>query len=81
MIAHSLIIQSLNDVMLSLVLQQIRNHSALAHSVNVILMSVRLQQTGPRSARQEQTAVSSGHVVTTLPAANETAQSTADALV
>ena len=49
MIAHSILIQSLNDVMLSLVLQQIRNHSALAHSVNVILMSVRLQQTDPRS--------------------------------
>ena len=63
-----------------------RNDSAFAHSVNFILMPMRLQQTDPRSASQKQTAVSSGHVssghvVTTFPAANETAQSTADALV
>jgi len=58
-----------------------RNDSAFAHSVNFILMPMRLQQTDPRSARQEQTAVSSGYGVTTLRAANETAQSTADALV
>ena len=58
-----------------------RNDSAFAHSVNFILMPMRLQQTDPRSASQKQTAVSSGHVVTTLPAANETAQSTDDALV
>jgi len=44
-------------------------------------MPMRLQQTDPRSAKQEQTAVSSGLVVTTLRVANETAQSTADALV
>ena len=69
------------DVMSSPLLQQIRYESAFAHSINVILMPMRLQQTDPRSARQEQTAVSSGHVVTTLRAANEPAQSTADALV
>jgi hypothetical protein len=81
MIAHSLMIRPRNDVMSSPLLQQIRYDSAFAHSVNVILKPMRLQQTAPRSARQEQTAVSSGHVVTTLRAANETAQSTADALV